>query len=575
MDRETIYILLLLAITITCIGVSAGIKYEKSDNSTTGHPFHVEYDDNTHEPISSDQDKVNQTRSIQNISPEYLAAQGKLASGSKKTTSSDTSTVPSMKIDTIQEGTTESSAQGDVTENIIIYTDGNETQQNLNNNTMSKNYITPTQTTNGKFLAGYSVGPPFFQLEDTIAANSDSAQIMTFSTDYVYSRLKDGDSLKNISYYNTGTLAYGPSNSDNGAILTVVDGMLVVKFGGDTPAQFLSASGTGTNIKITTILPSDLKNGDVIFKAFQSPHKPLFSDATSDGIIFRAFTYKTDGTKNLVDLSFFGITSASNYPRAFDVSQYFEDTRPNTVNFDKLNDIPQYLSNYLQDNGMFAILKTSSVPSAYPVNGSGFTSASVEGTAYNVQICNASHITNGSNTTLKPTVTSSPAASGDPFYHIHIIDVKSISNGTTFTITDGNTIKQTQTVVLFINSIKTNHGFDYLARDDGNINNKLTIDSTNIENDFYENQGSVHYDAMIFFSMCLEENLSTGDSVTLACQDGYVLYNRVNGSSTVVDYSGKQFINPNKNIYFKDGDDVITRYHSSINGGTVTYTPDM
>ncbi len=537
MDTQVIYIMLLLVITVICIGISAGVKYDKDYNN------HIVTND-THDKAISKQAQQNSQQQLQTKSPEMAQVQGNYVGSA--TTTPGSVPPPTSHINS---------------NNIIQVDDGSLTVDVFNSYHGMSNYYLDFPATGLKFSANLNRSDQ--PTHDTFIIYNSYLYVNVTNVGFKQCFYNDvngeitlnfNDSVIKIS--NSGLLTVDDGTVDDGtSFLTYNTG--TKKYTLQTLATFKGITQSSTAYSNSLTIPylvQDTVPLDVEPRIIYTSTSIVTIKQTTKllNIAYGMIINKQTITYSLFD---FGFVPTS-YPPGYTGTIVNNDTvTTNLTTFNVLTGLQQYPNGYT-DLGMFAILQKSSdvepnaANSVTTTTATGFRSGLTEGTNYTIIAYDETKIQLSSSNSISGTSLPKDLGSNSIYYMIYTIDVTRKSNGT-YTLTDGNYVGRSQIVLVFLQNVKDNYGFTVTQRPIISTDpipksyTSATIGGAKIYDNFTSN-----YD-IGFFPMCINNGISSGSSITIKVKEGKITSASVAGDVYYYSNTETGVILQDTNVYYK------------------------
>ena len=504
---QVIYILLLLVVTIVCIGVSAGVKYDKESyvDTSPGEKFGHNVTETKNTMTTDDQARATIVSHIK--------------------TPVDTGVSTKTNLDFINSSTTE-------TEHHAIFSIGTK-----------KITYTSGQTKIS------DVDALFGNKTTSFKANVGQTSVITLT--------ESGTSLYTIKHGST-TLNYTNKynrpdtnvfNFNESGILVDVFNNFIVSSSTDLSSASLSAK------KIAATTDNIMRIGKSGSDTILQFGNPVYGSITT----------------NLFKLEYFGINNNTNLPPPIPTqiknNSISQVSSTGTVTF---NTFPQTLDPNSTSNvlGFFAKYKTDGTATA-SITPADFTGGTLTSTSTNFQIEYLKLSQNLQLQSLEASYSFTPSSSTLPFYSIYLVLDDGIQTyNPTYTIIDDNTVRGTQSIVIFGSTKpKTTTGEYLLARGSTDLTSALELTTTNLEKNLFGLYGGFNMNAIVFFPMCIQNGVGSNESFTVNydASTGFTLEQSTSLSTTLIDYnSGHQ--NLNYLFYAYEGDTQLTEYLQNDDG---------
>ena len=512
MDTQVIYILLLLVVTIVCIGVSAGVKYDKESyvDTSSGLKFgHV-------------QAELTNTMTTDDQATATIVSHIK--------TPVDTGASTKTNLDFINSDTKENEhyATFSLLTKKITYNSGRSTK------------ISDVDTLFGKQTTSFK-------------AISGQTRTVTLSK------------LENFNFYfitfSSSKLTYTNITGSSGATAFTFDASGFVK---DSNGQNFIVSST-TDLNTSTLKAKNVANeADNIMRIGKSG---------SDTILQFGNPVYTINTTNLFKLKYFGKTTVQSLPPPTSVSNHSISAFVSSSSTVIFNTFSQSLdsssSNVL---GFFSKYKAG-VGASTTIG--DFTGGIPSDTNSQIEYLKLSP--NLQLQSLKASYTFTPSSLTSPFYSIYLVLDDGIQPyNPTYTITDDNTVKGTQSIVIFGSKNTDYTAGEYLLAREGSadLTTRLELTSTYLVKNLFGLYGGFNMNAIVFFPMCIQNGASSNESFTVNydASKGFTLeQSKIESKQTTsIDYnSGYQ--NLNYLFYVYHTDNKLTEYLQTSDGdGGVT-----
>ena len=504
MDTQVKYILLLLVVTVVCIGISAGVKYDKSSIKTHPDMPHAHIPDDNHSGLS--QENQNKVKILQ----EQIEKSNMLIEmGIKEVMSLETklnNTVPILN------------SSGN-----IDYETGEPTLADINKLFISESINDASDTL--QYM--------------TVYTNSGSTGISYNSTGVLLKILLSSNGKYSIETINKMYIHFVLIGSV--VWLSVNQLRTAAQFDFDTNG-FLRSSGSYITLDNPAVrdvgytLKSSLKDayGKYVLKLINSTTAGQFNL-----VAIKLLT--TPKQTQLYNLEYFGLTTDINYRVPFHPPIYININDPFS-----LNTIPQTSIGFVPNGfGMFASVfpnaagdetaaQTGPAAGFTSYNGtnlSGFTS-SIFRFRYAISVLNPGILNSGSipkdfKMNIPANITSyTIPANGEFFYSINLLFLDNpttdISN---VTFVDQNNIKGVQNVLFIITKNTEDPNYSMLERNviGQDLSTPLTINAAITTKQLYNLFSNQRIILGVFFNPCLEENSGTNETMTGNEKNSYSL----------------------------------------------------
>ena len=514
MDTQVIYIMLLLVITVICIGISAGVKYDK--NYTTGENL----------PYGHDYADEEQIQILNTLSEEEA-----------KLSALITSQAP-LKKDFM-------SLNDEINNVTPVLVDGTITLEKKK----------PTLEDINKLFISESIN-------DLSGTQYHYNLYSTFLTDVTQNAGQTGSQLK--IQYDSDTATYQIFNNVNNAQQIVYQfNKDDVKFPSYIPSNFSEAytfqNGTQTyasflndspNVDVTlytdkfsfdqngflmvkqkyVVIFSDMPLNNNYFVLTDSIEYTMENAPTSfllkiyeNGLGIAGYEYslsavkllKTPLTTQLYNLEYFGLTTNTNLPPPISPQNYISKSSPFTLT--SIRQIPKSFTNTL---GIFATISTVNPPDSITVANFTGLDANITSDNYAINVVNTTTPIpdNYIIPVYSTTVSYAIPTSGKIFYSINLLVFDNVDLSNAFTIVDKNTVKGVQNIVIvcsprqFGQPSLGNYGGTYYNILERGVRNFITtptdtIDSTFIQKQLYNKFSGYNMAAMIVFPLVYEHSV--------------------------------------------------------------------
>lgn len=545
MDTQVIYIMLLLVITVICIGISAGVKYDKDYNN------HIVTND-THDKAISKQAQQNSQQQLQTKSPEMAQVQGNYVGSA--TTTPGSAPPPTSHINS---------------NNIIQVDDGSLSVDDFNSYHGVSNYYLDFPATGLEFSANLNTSGQQSTDHDTFIIYNANLYANVVHVGFKQCYYNDGDGEITL---NDSDLAIKISNS---GLLTIGNGTSFLTYNTgtnkytlktlDTFKKITQSSTAYSNSLTIPYLVQDINNMNEGTRLFSTSTVsiPQYTKLLNIAYGMIISDQTPTPTYSLFDFGF----APTSYPPGYTGTIVNNDTdETNQTYFNALTGLQQYPNRYT-DLGMFAILQKtpaigdpdeepSAANSVTTITATGFRSGLTEDINYTIIAYDESKINSSSPKSISNHLTSLPSGLGSNsiYYMIYTIDVTSMDG--TYILTDGNNLERSQIVLVFLQNVKDNYGFTVTQRPVISTDSKTksytstTIGGAKIYDNFTSN-----YDIGFFPMYINNNNITSGSSITIKVDSGKITSANVQGEVYYYSNTETGVVLQNNNVYYKGNAD--------------------